>query len=199
MVLVSDFSFEFKIYWYWTWILYIFHHNNVFLLQFQFVNSYLSLFYIGFYLKDMERLKEVRRLLALRRSDLPSLNALLSLHTCIDFHNRQPSHKSNCLSLEDVAVVVCNKESAAAGPGQCAAVHLGQDQDTYGLYSLVLQGFTQVQSMTPADPFYSLWTMNAIFSFVSFNIWIQSGCFYWCFVSVQLWWIASGTTLTPRT
>lgn len=27
--------------------------------QFQFVNSYLSLFYIGFYLKDMERLKEV--------------------------------------------------------------------------------------------------------------------------------------------
>lgn len=29
------------------------------LLQFQFVNSYLSLFYIGFYLKDMERLKEV--------------------------------------------------------------------------------------------------------------------------------------------
>lgn len=28
-------------------------------LQFQFVNSYLSLFYIGFYLKDMERLKEV--------------------------------------------------------------------------------------------------------------------------------------------
>lgn len=31
-----------------------------FVLQFQFVNSYLSLFYIGFYLKDMERLKEVR-------------------------------------------------------------------------------------------------------------------------------------------
>jgi len=28
-------------------------------LKFQFINSYLSLFYIGFYLKDMERLKEV--------------------------------------------------------------------------------------------------------------------------------------------
>lgn len=27
--------------------------------QFEFINSYLSLFYIGFYLKDMERLKEV--------------------------------------------------------------------------------------------------------------------------------------------
>lgn len=32
---------------------------HFFVLQFQFVNSYLSLFYIGFYLKDMERLKEV--------------------------------------------------------------------------------------------------------------------------------------------
>ena len=38
------------------------YHSHVFFLysQFQFVNSYLSLFYIGFYLKDMERLKEVR-------------------------------------------------------------------------------------------------------------------------------------------
>ncbi|XP_076009403.1 anoctamin-8 [Genypterus blacodes] len=32
---------------------------------FQFVNSYLSLFYIGFYLKDMERLKEMMLVLAL--------------------------------------------------------------------------------------------------------------------------------------
>lgn len=31
----------------------------VVVLQFEFINSYLSLFYIGFYLKDMERLKEV--------------------------------------------------------------------------------------------------------------------------------------------
>lgn len=36
-------------------------HLFLFPLQFQFVNSYLSLFYIGFYLKDMERLKEVRK------------------------------------------------------------------------------------------------------------------------------------------
>lgn len=35
--------------------------SDISVLQFQFVNSYLSLFYIGFYLKDMERLKEVRR------------------------------------------------------------------------------------------------------------------------------------------
>lgn len=30
------------------------------LLQFQFVNSFLSLFYIAFYLQDQEKLKEVR-------------------------------------------------------------------------------------------------------------------------------------------
>ncbi|XP_034439058.1 anoctamin-8 isoform X3 [Hippoglossus hippoglossus] len=35
---------------------------------FQFVNSYLSLFYIGFYLKDMERLKEMLLVLSLLRS-----------------------------------------------------------------------------------------------------------------------------------
>ncbi|XP_056132754.1 anoctamin-8 [Lampris incognitus] len=37
---------------------------------FQFVNSYLSLFYIGFYLKDMERLKEVLLVLFLSQSVL---------------------------------------------------------------------------------------------------------------------------------
>ncbi|CAJ0918326.1 unnamed protein product [Ranitomeya imitator] len=35
-------------------------HLIIKIVLFQFVNSYLSLFYIGFYLKDMERLKEVR-------------------------------------------------------------------------------------------------------------------------------------------
>ncbi|XP_033615261.1 anoctamin-8 [Fukomys damarensis] len=35
-------------------------HLVIKVVLFQFVNSYLSLFYIGFYLKDMERLKEVR-------------------------------------------------------------------------------------------------------------------------------------------
>lgn len=79
------------------------------LLQFQFVNSYLSLFYIGFYLKDMERLKEVRDPSSLQCDvmfpcqcsnslglqhlwpSLQSLNVLLSLPTCIDFHNHPPT------------------------------------------------------------------------------------------------------------
>lgn len=82
-------------------------------LQFQFVNSYLSLFYIGFYLKDMERLKEVSNisLSALwtpphqsfvsvphSASDirhccsLPSSHHLLSLLTCTDSVNHQSTH-----------------------------------------------------------------------------------------------------------
>lgn len=92
------------------------------LLQFQFVNSYLSLFYIGFYLKDMERLKEVRNIsisalpffccslasvthLASNISHccrLPSLNPLLSVLTCIDFHN----HPSICTSAEKMLLVL---------------------------------------------------------------------------------------------
>ncbi|XP_035797422.2 anoctamin-8 isoform X4 [Amphiprion ocellaris] len=56
---------------------------------FQFVNSYLSLFYIGFYLKDMERLKEMLLVLSLLRSlqrqvrvnVLPSL--ILKIQMCM--------------------------------------------------------------------------------------------------------------------
>lgn len=86
------------------------------------------------------------------RSSLPSWNALLSLHLCINLHNHQSSHPSICPSVKDVAGVVSAKKSAAAGPGQCAAYHLRQDPDACGLSSLVLQGFTQVQSMTSAHP-----------------------------------------------
>lgn len=51
--------------------------------------------------------------------------------------------------MEDAAGVVSDQESAAAGPGQCAASHLPEDQDAGGLCSLVLQGFTWEQSTIP--------------------------------------------------
>lgn len=54
--------------------------------------------------------------------------------------------------MEDAAGVVSVKESAAAGPGQSAAFPLPQDPDACGLCALVLQGFTQVQSMLPVHP-----------------------------------------------
>ncbi|XP_057608403.1 anoctamin-8 isoform X3 [Chionomys nivalis] len=43
-------------------------HLIIKVVLFQFVNSYLSLFYIGFYLKDMDRLKELLLLLSLTQS-----------------------------------------------------------------------------------------------------------------------------------
>lgn len=55
-------------YVHWVYMLYvnattIYRYNLQqlsFIFQFQFVNSFLSLFYIAFYLQDQERLKEVR-------------------------------------------------------------------------------------------------------------------------------------------
>ncbi|KAK2908068.1 hypothetical protein Q8A73_009141 [Channa argus] len=44
---------------------------------FQFVNSYLSLFYIGFYLKDMERLKEMLATLLIMRQFLQNVKEVL--------------------------------------------------------------------------------------------------------------------------
>lgn len=51
--------------------------------------------------------------------------------------------------MEDAGGVVPVKESAAAGPGQSDALPHLQDPDTFDLCSLVLQGFTQDQSMIP--------------------------------------------------
>uniref|UniRef100_A0A8C2YNJ0 Anoctamin n=1 Tax=Chinchilla lanigera TaxID=34839 RepID=A0A8C2YNJ0_CHILA len=46
----------------------------------QFVNSYLSLFYIGFYLKDMERLKEMLATLLITRQFLQNVREVLQPH-----------------------------------------------------------------------------------------------------------------------
>ncbi|KAG7227203.1 hypothetical protein INR49_014002 [Caranx melampygus] len=46
-------------------------------LQFEFINSYLSLFYIGFYLKDMERLKEMLATLLIFRQFLQNIKEVL--------------------------------------------------------------------------------------------------------------------------
>ncbi|XP_031196091.1 anoctamin-8 isoform X2 [Mastomys coucha] len=52
-------------------------HLIIKVVLFQFVNSYLSLFYIGFYLKDMDRLKELLLLLSLTQSLERQLRAAL--------------------------------------------------------------------------------------------------------------------------
>ncbi|KAL2097617.1 hypothetical protein ACEWY4_006824 [Coilia grayii] len=55
------------------------YENNLIikLVFFQFINSYLSLFYIGFYLKDMERLKEMLATLLIIRQFLQNIKEVL--------------------------------------------------------------------------------------------------------------------------
>ncbi|XP_041948826.1 anoctamin-8 isoform X1 [Alosa sapidissima] len=55
------------------------YDNNLIikLVFFQFINSYLSLFYIGFYLKDMERLKEMLATLLIIRQFLQNIKEVL--------------------------------------------------------------------------------------------------------------------------
>ncbi|XP_067872114.1 anoctamin-8 isoform X2 [Heterodontus francisci] len=52
-------------------------HLIIKLVLFQFVNSYLSLFYIGFYLKDMERLKEMLAALLITRQIIQNVKEVL--------------------------------------------------------------------------------------------------------------------------
>ncbi|XP_071655818.1 anoctamin-8 isoform X4 [Patagioenas fasciata] len=66
-------------------------HLIIKMVLFQFVNSYLSLFYIGFYLKDMERLKELLLIFSLSQSLVRQLKEallpfiLLHLHLSLIF------------------------------------------------------------------------------------------------------------------
>ncbi|XP_058917166.1 anoctamin-8 isoform X1 [Kogia breviceps] len=55
-------------------------HLIIKVVLFQFINSYLSLFYIGFYLKDMERLKEMLATLLITRQFLQNVREVLQPH-----------------------------------------------------------------------------------------------------------------------
>ncbi|XP_030075905.1 anoctamin-8 isoform X2 [Microcaecilia unicolor] len=55
-------------------------HLIIKIVLFQFVNSYLSLFYIGFYLKDMERLKEMLATLLVMRQFLQNIKEVSQPH-----------------------------------------------------------------------------------------------------------------------
>uniref|UniRef100_A0A8C5QPL8 Anoctamin n=1 Tax=Leptobrachium leishanense TaxID=445787 RepID=A0A8C5QPL8_9ANUR len=55
-------------------------HLIIKIVLFQFVNSYLSLFYIGFYLKDMERLKEMLATLLVIRQFLQNIKEVSQPH-----------------------------------------------------------------------------------------------------------------------
>ncbi|XP_070603651.1 anoctamin-8 isoform X5 [Erythrolamprus reginae] len=55
-------------------------HLIIKMVLFQFVNSYLSLFYIGFYLKDMDRLKEMLATLLITRQFLQNIKEVSQPH-----------------------------------------------------------------------------------------------------------------------
>ncbi|XP_023390258.1 anoctamin-8 isoform X3 [Pteropus vampyrus] len=55
-------------------------HLIIKVVLFQFINSYLSLFYIGFYLKDMERLKEMLATLLITRQFFQNVREVLQPH-----------------------------------------------------------------------------------------------------------------------
>ncbi|XP_053558904.1 anoctamin-8 isoform X2 [Bombina bombina] len=61
-------------------------HLIIKIVLFQFVNSYLSLFYIGFYLKDMERLKELLLVFSLPQSFKRQIKDALLPFLTLQFH-----------------------------------------------------------------------------------------------------------------
>nr|XP_033812220.1 anoctamin-8 isoform X2 [Geotrypetes seraphini] len=64
-------------------------HLIIKIVLFQFVNSYLSLFYIGFYLKDMERLKEMLATLLIMRQFLQNMKEISQPHLYERFKTRR--------------------------------------------------------------------------------------------------------------
>ncbi|KAJ6664309.1 hypothetical protein lerEdw1_008528 [Lerista edwardsae] len=73
-------------------------HLIIKMVLFQFVNSYLSLFYIGFYLKDMERLKEMLATLLITRQFLQNIKEVSQPHLYSKF-------KRGDLSVQNVREV----------------------------------------------------------------------------------------------
>uniref|UniRef100_A0A8C8AM24 Anoctamin n=1 Tax=Otus sunia TaxID=257818 RepID=A0A8C8AM24_9STRI len=79
-------------------------HLIIKIVLFQFVNSYLSLFYIGFYLKDMERLKEMLATLLITRQFLQNVREVSQPH----LYRRLRRGDLNLRSLRQLAhAVLC--------------------------------------------------------------------------------------------
>ncbi|KAK5907027.1 hypothetical protein CesoFtcFv8_004916 [Champsocephalus esox] len=82
---------------------------------FQFVNSYLSLFYIGFYLKDMERLKEMLATLLIIRQFLQNVKEVLQPY----LYERHKLGELTLRALWDLLISVLLKYARlAAGKAQ---------------------------------------------------------------------------------
>lgn len=87
------------------------------LLQFQFVNSFLSLFYIAFYLQDQEKLKEVRLAPCLKLWNLWRLNGCLLFAATRGVVDRTPGDRQH----QGVGIALLPR---AAAPGQAELRHV---------------------------------------------------------------------------
>ncbi|XP_063747443.1 anoctamin-8 isoform X3 [Eleginops maclovinus] len=84
---------------------------------FQFINSYLSLFYIGFYLKDMERLKEMLATLLIIRQFLQNVKEVLQPY----LYERHKLGELTLRALWDLLISVLLKYARlAAGKAQAS-------------------------------------------------------------------------------
>ncbi|XP_072260683.1 anoctamin-8 isoform X2 [Pyxicephalus adspersus] len=75
-------------------------HLIIKIVLFQFVNSYLSLFYIGFYLKDMERLKEMLATLLVIRQFLQNVKEVSQPHLYQKVQQGEMNPKSILLLIQ---------------------------------------------------------------------------------------------------
>ncbi|XP_077331551.1 anoctamin-8 isoform X2 [Lithobates pipiens] len=75
-------------------------HLIIKIVLFQFVNSYLSLFYIGFYLKDMERLKEMLATLLVIRQFLQNIKEVSQPHLYQKMQQGEINTKSILLIIQ---------------------------------------------------------------------------------------------------
>ncbi|KAF7237042.1 Anoctamin-8 [Varanus komodoensis] len=92
-------------------------HLIIKMVLFQFVNSYLSLFYIGFYLKDMERLKEMLATLLITRQFLQNVKEVSQPHLYSKFKRGDLSVQNLRSVAHTLLRLLTQKYSAAKGHG----------------------------------------------------------------------------------
>uniref|UniRef100_A0A8V1AF11 Anoctamin n=1 Tax=Gallus gallus TaxID=9031 RepID=A0A8V1AF11_CHICK len=96
-------------------------HLIIKIVLFQFVNSYLSLFYIGFYLKDMERLKEMLATLLITRQFLQNVKEVSQPH----LYRRLRRGELSLRNLRELSHAVLRLLAHPRAPPATGAAHEG--------------------------------------------------------------------------
>uniref|UniRef100_S4R9Z9 Anoctamin n=1 Tax=Petromyzon marinus TaxID=7757 RepID=S4R9Z9_PETMA len=108
-------------------------HLIIKLVMFQFINSYLSLFYIAFYLKDMKRLKEMLAALLITRQLMQNLREALQPYVIRHRPRRPVLVKPAAMMTATVVVVVA---AAASSNWQLTVGSVYGHEDEWGFSEL---------------------------------------------------------------